>query len=709
MPLQWTIIDKVKKRETCFGWDITGRVLWSYNSALTIHAQVYISFPGTPPDTLCSSALKFIAYESTGKDKKGMKGVVEIGISDEQANNKDFRSWIVRGCGGELVCNGTSGHILFRNLTLWEKKTEGESLAATNFYIYKKHTTVKTIYPLQYFAFDKIFMPNLGRDVMRPKFFLVSIKDAAVCAPKTISPTQSSSNNNPTTNEACDPPIVNIPKQNALDYPNHPTFAEACNLPKTETHISGYKKPHENIGKTRNKVNAKGKGNSLCIMETHNPLLQTRGSLTLYKKSPTIDWISRSPSDTNNPGGLDYIEKEENNHYWNKPITSFHKAPYPRKVKNHWFPPNSSYQLPLQIPIIPQSPTNQKTHWIPPYSRLQSPSNSTIPMDEKAPLSNNCFSNVGIQFGRGLANLGQSCWFNAILQCMFTWETLTKELMEGQSGSGHDPNSKAIKEMAFLYRRLIHSHNSQGWVNPKLCYEALKKTQFWGNLNLCSQEHVKGYAGEDANEGFDAIYTLLTSKIPTLKMDTIYYDHTIVICIACNYTRYAQGGIVQASMTPPLVLTVPMKKGGLVTSLEELIEEYFKEQYTGNTVCCRCKSKGKTMQKTELGRTPKYLVLSLKRPGAHIKHTPIKVPLELSLEPYVHSDNLQQSHLYTLKGAAKHVGDITKGHWKACSIKNNQWVEYNDTLVSPVSKSYVCLELNPDLLFLEKLPKDLRR
>ena len=155
-----------------------------------------------------------------------------------------------------------------------------------------------------------------------------------------------------------------------------------------------------------------------------------------------------------------------------------------------------------------------------------------------------------------------------------------------------------------------------------------------------------------------------------------------------------------------MVLTVLPKKESLFTSLEELIEEYFKEQSTGDTVCVRCKRKGTTVQKTELGKTPKYLVLSLKRHGQDTKNAPLQVPIELSLEPHVRVKNVQKSHLYILKGAGTHVGDtFNHGHWKACAIKNNQWIEYDDTVVTKVTQKYVCHFLNPDLLFFEKRAK----
>ena len=60
-------------------------------------------------------------------------------------------------------------------------EAEEESLKATKFYIYEKYAADNPIPPLRYFAFDKIFLTNLKEDVLRIKFFLVRLNDAAVC------------------------------------------------------------------------------------------------------------------------------------------------------------------------------------------------------------------------------------------------------------------------------------------------------------------------------------------------------------------------------------------------------------------------------------------------------------------------------------------------------------------------------------------------
>lgn len=87
---------------------------------------------------------------------------------------------------------------------------------------------------------------------------------------------------------------------------------------------------------------------------------------------------------------------------------------------------------------------------------------------------------------------------------------------------------------------------------------------------------------------------------------------------------------------------------------------------------------------------PKILVITLKRfssDGTNKITSLIDFPLEnLDLSKYVQGYNPHQ-YVYDLYGVCNHIGGVMGGHYTAL-VKNSeqQWMQYNDTSVSPVSQ-----------------------
>lgn len=111
-----------------------------------------------------------------------------------------------------------------------------------------------------------------------------------------------------------------------------------------------------------------------------------------------------------------------------------------------------------------------------------------------------------------------------------------------------------------------------------------------------------------------------------------------------------------------------------------------------NKVCCsKCKTLQKVEKHLELYTAPCYLIIQLKRFNRNGKiTTKVNFPLHnFDISKYVKKKAKQDSSLeYDLISIANHFGDVNGGHYVAYAKNyiNNNWYEYNDSLVSLINE-----------------------
>ena len=119
--------------------------------------------------------------------------------------------------------------------------------------------------------------------------------------------------------------------------------------------------------------------------------------------------------------------------------------------------------------------------------------------------------------------------------------------------------------------------------------------------------------------------------------------------------------------------------------------------------CENCKKKQKAVKKLEIYKTPKILIIQIKRFNRIRKlDTKVTFPIEnLDINKYIISEDKNKNIKYDLFAVANHYGSLNFGHYTAiCKNSfNNKWYEFNDSYVSAINDKSKIISENAYVLF----------
>ncbi|KAK7352979.1 hypothetical protein VNO80_18411 [Phaseolus coccineus] len=306
----------------------------------------------------------------------------------------------------------------------------------------------------------------------------------------------------------------------------------------------------------------------------------------------------------------------------------------------------------------------------------------------------------------GLINCGNSCYANAVLQCLAFTPPLTAYLLQGLHSK-----SCANKKWCFtceFERLILKSKDTKSSVSPKSIISHLQ--------NIGSQ--LTNGREEDAHEFLRHVIDTMQSVClmeagvnasGSLVEDTSLmgltfggYLRSKIKCMKCGGKSERQERMMD--------LTVEIE-GEITTLLEALQRFTSTETLDGENKyhCVRCKSYEKAKKKLTVSEAPNVLTVALKRfqYGKFGKlNKPIKFPEILNLAPFM-SGTSDKSPVYRLYGVVVHLDTMNaafSGHY-VCYVKNiqNRWFEVDDS-VPAVADAVECYEAEA----IPKMPYELR-
>lgn len=310
----------------------------------------------------------------------------------------------------------------------------------------------------------------------------------------------------------------------------------------------------------------------------------------------------------------------------------------------------------------------------------------------------------------GLENKGNTCFMNAVLQCMSNSQFLTLYILSDRFYEDRNlmkAEVKLVREYSNLVK-LIWDSNST--VDPGLFKITL------GEFKDC----YLGFNQQDANELYMRLMELLhegcsfhakinpkgkaKSAIDALQIESIkeFASHFkksysfIVDCFAGQYfgiTVCSKCGHSARRFDPFFNITLEMPKSA--KTIQDCLYNHVKYETLKNDekwLCeGKCKKKQVAQKRVTIWKTPIYLVLCLKRfefgkMGAQKLNNLIDFPLEgLNLADYILAGNDIMSSVYDLYGVVNHIGGPMGGHYFAyCRNRDGRWFNYNDTMVSEI-------------------------
>ncbi|KAL5491640.1 hypothetical protein EMCRGX_G016971, partial [Ephydatia muelleri] len=328
----------------------------------------------------------------------------------------------------------------------------------------------------------------------------------------------------------------------------------------------------------------------------------------------------------------------------------------------------------------------------------------------------------------GLANLGNTCYMNAALQCLGSVVPLKDFFIKKDLNSC---NCIAC-EVSSVIRQM--------WSRQPL-RTAVQPTNIMNEIGKCN-ERFSGGTQQDSQEFLLSLLEQLhaATKVPCSE-DPCSSSTEIDACISGNveaerkWTEYLNKhgksvvvelfeGQFQSSMKckgcgeftykfdPFMFLPTPIpstEHERPPLTLRDCLGVMFKEEtFDGKAwSCSKCHQKTDMTRKLSISRMPQIVMIYLKRfqndkYGRRVKlNTSVEIPFrDLDLSSLMSSPN-HPSPKYRLFAAINHSGTIHGGHYTAYANREGQWFHFNDEYVTKVTQ---CSErtVTAYVLFYEK-------
>ncbi|XP_069734841.1 ubiquitin carboxyl-terminal hydrolase 21 isoform X2 [Phaenicophaeus curvirostris] len=328
----------------------------------------------------------------------------------------------------------------------------------------------------------------------------------------------------------------------------------------------------------------------------------------------------------------------------------------------------------------------------------------------------------------GLRNLGNTCFMNAVLQCLSSTKPLRDYCLRRDFQQEQPPGSRAPQELTEAFADVIaalwHPDSSEP-VNPARFKAVFQKyvPSFTGYSQQDAQEFLKFFMDRlhvEINRKGRRTPSILsdTRRTPALEDPETLSDEEranqmwkryleredskvvdlfvgqLKSCLKCQACGYRS---TTFEVFCDLSLPIPKKSfaGGKV-SLHDCFSLFTKEEELDSEnapVCDKCRQRTRSTKKLTIQRFPRILVLHLNRFSTtrySIKKCSVFVdfPLQqLNLREF--ASEKAGSPVYSLYALCNHSGSVHYGHYTAFCRDAAGWRLYNDSRVSPISENQV--------------------
>ncbi|XP_031746856.1 ubiquitin carboxyl-terminal hydrolase 21 isoform X2 [Xenopus tropicalis] len=328
----------------------------------------------------------------------------------------------------------------------------------------------------------------------------------------------------------------------------------------------------------------------------------------------------------------------------------------------------------------------------------------------------------------GLRNLGNTCFMNAVLQCLSSTKPLRDYILRQEYRQEQPGSCKAQQELTEAFADVIASlwsPDPPDAANPARLKAVFQKyvPSFTGYSQQDAQEFLKFFMDrihvEINRKGRKTPSILSDAKRPAAleHQDSLSDDERanqmwkryleredskivdlfvgqLKSCLKCQACGYRSPTF---EVFCDLSLPIPKKgfAGGRV-SLLDCFSLFTKEEELNSEnapICDRCRQRTRSTKKLTIQRFPRILVLHLNRFSTtrfSIKKCSVSVDFPLHrLHLKEFASEKSGNPTYNLYALCNHSGSVHYGHYTAYCRTQSSWYAYNDSRVSPINESQV--------------------
>lgn len=298
---------------------------------------------------------------------------------------------------------------------------------------------------------------------------------------------------------------------------------------------------------------------------------------------------------------------------------------------------------------------------------------------------------------RGLVNLGNTCYMNAVLQSLYSIESFRNHIL---TKAGRATSDKVLtSELCALFKSMQGSTSSH--ISPANFKYAFSRYQakFSGLGQQDAQEFLRYLingvheesnqasrrtrrsgpprAPETANEAWSQ-YRDIVDDSPLVDLVVGQLCSTIV-CGQCQNKSYC--------WDPFWDLSLPLVRGRYSLKLSDVLEEFTAKETLDSDerpICSHCKRATRSTKQISLSRLPQVLILHLKKftnDGYKLTSPDIKIDKQLTFN--------NSATTYTLKACISHHGhSSSSGHYTSHCEYSSRWFHFNDDRVRDVTATF---------------------
>ena len=277
---------------------------------------------------------------------------------------------------------------------------------------------------------------------------------------------------------------------------------------------------------------------------------------------------------------------------------------------------------------------------------------------------------------KGLCNLGNSCYFNSIVQCLYQCPSFREAIV---TVTADGLRVAVVKQLQILFVDMAAVGNLP-YINPRKCLTAAM------NIPECKRVGMKvGGRQQDASE---FLVHLLEHFHQKYRLLSDIFEGQLVSTHTCQHCFYSYT-TNQPFKLYTLQMDLPSMLEEQTFDLYKLIDHFHRATILRDYRCRQCDTLNSTEKEISIIALPRVLVILLSRfRGLQKVNKYVSFPAQTSIRYNI--DGNEYNKQYRIMGIVVHIGSSKRrGHYIAYVRDGERWFQINDHIVSAVRWSTV--------------------